>query len=109
MEIVHAARVDGVGEFGIYARVYLPIMAPTFAAAAIVTFMNGWNSYIWPLIIMKRQESRTMPLLLTSLTAGYTTDFGILMLAVAVCTLPTLILFFTQQKRFVAGILGSVK
>jgi lactose/L-arabinose transport system permease protein len=109
MEIVQAARVDGLGEFGIYTRVYFPIMSPTFAAAAIVTFMNGWNSYIWPLIIMKRQESRTMPLLLTSLTAGYHTDYGILMLAVAVCTLPTLILFFTQQRRFVAGILGAVK
>jgi lactose/L-arabinose transport system permease protein len=109
MEIVQAARVDGLGEFGIYARVYIPIMSPTFAAAAIVTFMNGWNSYIWPLIIMKRQQSRTMPLLLTALTAGYTTDFGILMLAVTVCTLPTLVLFFTQQRRFVAGILGSVK
>jgi lactose/L-arabinose transport system permease protein len=109
MEIVQAARVDGLGEFGIYVRIYLPIMAPTFAAAAIVTFMNGWNNYLWPLIIMKRQESRTMPLLLTSLTSGFTTDFGVLMLAVAVCTLPTLILFFTQQRRFVAGILGSVK
>ena len=109
MEIVQAARVDGLGEYGIYIRVYFPIMAPTFAAAAIVTFMNGWNSYIWPLIIMKSQEQRTMPLLLTGLTAGYTTDFGVLMLAVAVCTLPTIILFFTQQKRFVAGILGSIK
>jgi lactose/L-arabinose transport system permease protein len=109
MEIVQAARVDGLGEFGIYIRVYLPIMAPTFAAAAIVTFMNGWNSYLWPLIIMRRQQSRTMPLLLTSLTSGYHTDFGILMLAVAVCTLPTLILFFSQQRRFVAGILGSIK
>jgi lactose/L-arabinose transport system permease protein len=109
MEIVQAARVDGLGEFGIYARVYFPIMAPTFAAAAIVSFMANWNNYLWPLIIMQRQESRTMPLMLVGLTAGYTTDYGILMLAVTICTLPTLILFVTQQKRFVAGILGSVK
>jgi lactose/L-arabinose transport system permease protein len=109
LEIVQAARVDGLGEFNIYLRVYLPVMAPTFAAAAIVTFMNNWNNYLWPLIIMQRQESQTMPLLVTSLTSGYTTDYGILMLAVSICTLPTVILFFTQQKRFVAGILGSVK
>jgi lactose/L-arabinose transport system permease protein len=108
-EIVQAARVDGMGEFGIYVKIYLPVMAPTLAAAAIVTFMNNWNSYLWPLIIMQSQESRTMPLLITGLTAGYTTDYGILMLAVSICTLPTVILFFTQQKRFVAGILGSVK
>ena len=108
-EIVQAARVDGMGEFGIYAKIYLPVMAPTIAAAAIVTFMNNWNSYLWPLIIMQSQESRTMPLLITSLTSGYVTDYGMLMLAVSICTLPTVVLFFTQQKRFVAGILGSVK
>jgi lactose/L-arabinose transport system permease protein len=108
-EIVQAARVDGMGEFGIYLKIYLPVMAPTLAAAAIVTFMSNWNSYLWPLIIMQKEESRTMPLLITGLTAGYTTDYGILMLAVSLCTLPTVALFVTQQKRFVAGILGSVK
>jgi lactose/L-arabinose transport system permease protein len=108
-EIVQAARVDGVSEFGIYLRIYFPVMAPTFAAAAIVTFMANWNNYLWPLIIMQKQESRTMPMMLVGLTAGYVTDYGILMLAVTICTLPTVILFFTQQKRFVAGILGSVK
>jgi len=108
-EIVQAARVDGLGEFGIYARIYVPVMAPTFAAAAIVTFMNTWNAYLWPLVIMQSETSRTMPLLLSSLTSGYVTDYGILMLAVSICTLPTVIIFFTQQKRFVAGVLGSVK
>jgi lactose/L-arabinose transport system permease protein len=108
-EIVQAARVDGMGEFGIYAKIYLPVMAPTLAAAAIVSFMSNWNNYLWPLIIMQDQESKTMPLLITSLTSGYTTDYGILMLAVTICTLPTIVLFSSQQKRFVAGVLGSVK
>lgn len=109
METVQAARVDGLGELGIFFRIFVPIMAPTFAAAAIVTFMAAWNNYLWPLIIMQSQESQTMPLLITGLTAGYTTDYGILMLSVTITTLPTLILFFTQQKRFVEGVLGSVK
>jgi lactose/L-arabinose transport system permease protein len=108
-EIVQAARVDGMGEFGIYTKIYIPVMAPTIAAAGIVSFMNNWNNYLWPLIIMQDQESKTMPLLITSLTSGYTTDYGILMLAVSICTLPTVLLFFSQQKRFVAGVLGSVK
>ncbi|WP_010257453.1 carbohydrate ABC transporter permease [Treponema primitia] len=108
-EIVQAARVDGMGEFGIYLRIYLPVMSPTFVAAGIVTFMSGWNNYLWPLIIMQSQESQTMPLLITSLTSGYTTDYGILMLAVTICTLPTVLIFFALQKYFVAGILGSVK
>jgi lactose/L-arabinose transport system permease protein len=97
------------GEFRIYFQIYLPVMTPTFVAAGIVTFMNSWNNYLWPLIIMQRQESQTMPLMITSLTSGYTTDYGILMLAVTVCTLPTVIIFFILQKHFIAGVLGSVK
>jgi lactose/L-arabinose transport system permease protein len=108
-EIVQAARVDGMGEFRIYLQIYLPVMLPTFVAAGIVTFMNNWNSYLWPLIVMQSQENQTMPLMITSLTSGYTTNYGILMLAVTICTLPTVIIFFALQKHFVAGVLGSVK
>ncbi|MGL4987550.1 MAG: carbohydrate ABC transporter permease [Treponemataceae bacterium] len=109
LETIQAARVDGLSEFGIYLRIYVPIMTPTFAAAGIVTFMANWNNYLWPLIVMQSQEMQTMPLLITGLTAGYTTDYGLLMLALCIMTIPTVVLFFTQQKHFVEGILGSVK
>lgn len=109
MEIVQSARMDGMGEFSIYLRLYIPVMAPTFSAAAIVSFMNNWNNYLWPLIILQRQDSQTMPLLLAGLIAGYTTDYGILMLAVLICTLPTLILFISQQRRFVEAVLGHYR
>ncbi len=109
VEIIQAARVDGLSEFGIWARVYVPIMSPTFAAAAIVTFMNTWNSYMWPLIVMQSQDMRVMPLYVTSLTAGYVTDYGLLMLAVTIMTVPTVVLFFSQQRKFVEGVTGSVK
>ena len=109
IETIQAARVDGLSEFMSYCRVYLPIMKPTFAAAAIVTFMNGWNNYLWPLIVMQSQKMQTMPLLVTGLTSGYVTDYGLLMLCVTIMTLPTVLIFFTQQKRFVEGIIGSVK
>jgi len=108
-EIVQAARVDGLGEFGIYARIYVPVMGSTFAAAAIISFMGGWNNYLWPLIILLRKEAQTLPIMMVSMTLGYTTDYGALMLAVTISTLPTIILFFTQQRRFISGILGSVK
>ena len=109
IEIVQAARVDGVGEFNIFLRVYFPIMAPTFGAATIVTFMSNWNNYLWPLVVLQKQESQTMPLLLTGLIAGYTIDYGALMAAVLIFTLPTIIIFISQQRHFVVGIIGSVK
>lgn len=109
LETIHAARVDGLGEFQIFLRIYVPIMAPTFAAAAIVTFMNSWNNYMWPLIVMQSQEMQTMPLLVSGLTAVYVTDYGLLMLCVSIMTIPTVVIFFTQQKRFIEGVTGSVK
>jgi lactose/L-arabinose transport system permease protein len=109
MEIVQAARVDGVGEFGIYLKVYFPIMAPTFAAAGIVTFMGAWNNYLWPLIVLQRESTRTLPILIAQLTQGYVIDYGLLALAITVTTIPTILVFITQQRRFVEGILGAVK
>ena len=109
MELVQAARVDGVGEFGIFARIYMPVMSPTYAAAAIVTFMAGWNNFMWPLIILQKESSRTLPILITRLSEGYVTDYGVQLLAITLSIIPTLLIFITQQRRFVEGILGAVK
>ena len=109
MELVQAARVDGLGEFGIFFRIYMPVMSPTYAAAAIVTFMGGWNNFLWPLIILQRETSRTLPILITRLSEGYVTDYGVQLLAITLSIIPTLLIFITQQRRFVEGILGAVK
>jgi lactose/L-arabinose transport system permease protein len=109
LEIVQAARVDGVGEFSIFARIYCPVMMPTFAAAGVITFMGAWNNYLWPLVVLLKEKAQTLPLVLVSITLGYTTDYGLLMLAVSIATIPTVIIFFAAQKQFVNGILGSVK
>lgn len=109
MEIVEAARIEGLGELGIFLRMYVPIMKSTFAAAAVITFMNAWNSYLWPLIIMQAEESKTMPLLISSLIAGYTIDYGVLMLAVTLSILPTIVIFLLLQKYFAEGILSSIR
>lgn len=108
-EIIEAARIEGLGELGIFLRMYVPIMKSTFAAAAVITFMNAWNSYLWPLIIMQTEESKTMPLLISSLIAGYTIDYGVLMLAVTLSILPTMVIFLILQKYFTEGILSSIR
>lgn len=108
-EIIEAARIDGVGEWGIFFKMFLPIMKSTYAAAAIVSFMNAWNSYMWPLIVLQDENSKTMPILISGLTARYTIDYGSMMLAVTISTIPMLIIFFVLQKNFVEGITGSVK
>lgn len=108
-EIIEAARIDGCSELNIFIRFFVPTMRSTFAAAIIITFMNAWNSYLWPKVIMQTDDSITMPILVSGLKDGYFTDYGVLMLAVLICTSPTVLFFFFLQKQFTEGIAGSVK
>ncbi len=108
-DIIEAARIDGVSEIGIFFKMFLPTMRSTYAAAMTITFMNAWNNYLWPKIIMLSDKQTTMPMLVANLITGYVTDYGMLMLAVLVCTLPTVIIFFLLQKSFAEGITGAVK
>lgn len=108
-DIIEAARIDGLGEVGIFFRMFFPTMRSTYAAAMTITFMNAWNNYLWPKVILQTNESITMPMLISNLIAGYVTDYGMLMLAVLICTLPTVIIFFILQKSFAEGITGAIK
>ena len=108
-DLVEAARLDGLGEFGIFTKIFIPTMKSTYAAAIIVTFMTSWNNYLWPLIALQSPEKRTLPLVLSAMGSSYTPDYGMMMTAVVIATLPTALIFFVMQKQFVAGMTGSVK
>lgn len=108
-DIIEAARIDGLSEIGIFFRMFFPTMRSTYAAAMTITFMNAWNSYLWPKVAMQDKLSITMPMLVANLKEGYITDYGMLMLAVFLCTIPTVIIFFILQKSFAEGITGAVK
>lgn len=108
-DIIEASRIDGLNEIGIFFRMFFPTMRSTYAAAMTITFMNAWNSYLWPKVIMQDNASITMPMLVANLKEGYVTDYGMLMLAVLMCTIPTIIIFFILQKSFAEGITGAVK
>lgn len=108
-DIMEAARIDGLSELRIFFQMFIPTMRSTYAAAMTITFMNAWNSYLWPKVIMTDATSQTMPMVVANLTQGYVTDYGVLMLAVLICTLPTAIVFFCLQNAFAEGITGAVK
>lgn len=74
-----------------------------------ITFMNAWNSYLWPKVILVDGKTLTMPMLLANFIAGYVVDYGAMMLAVLFATLPTVVIFFVLQKSFTEGISGAVK
>lgn len=108
-ELLEAGRIDGLSELGLFIKIYMPTMKTTYAAAGIVTFMNAWNNFMWPLVILQSPNNYTVPLVISALGSGYTPDYGAIMLAIFITTIPTAVIFFVLQKYFVAGMLGSVK
>lgn len=108
-EVIQSARVDGLNDVQIFFRMYMPMMKATYATGMTITFMNAWNAYLWPNIVLLNDKEFTMPILLASLMTGYKMDYGAILLSVACCTLPTIIIFLALQKSFVNGVAGSVK
>ena len=89
---------------------FLPIMKSTYGAAMTVTFMNAWNNYLWPTIILQDSNQITMPMLVANLKSGYSVDYGMLMLGGIefVPFLPQLS-FCAYKRVFANGIAGAVK
>lgn len=108
-ELLEAGRIDGLNELSLFFRIYVPTMKTTYAAAGIITFMSSWNNYLWPLIVLQSPENKTVPMLISNLGSSYSPDYGIIMAAIVISTIPTALVFFLMQKHFVAGMTGSVK
>lgn len=108
-DIIEAARIDGLKEYQIFFRMFVPTQKSTYAAALTITFMAAWNAYLWPIVVMTDEKSITMPMLVANTIQGYVTDYGVVMVGVMFCTIPTVIIFFILQKSFAEGITGSIK
>lgn len=108
-ELRDAARMDGLKEWQIFLYIYVPVMRSTYAAATIIVFMANWNAYLWPLIVLQTNDMKTITLVVSSLVSAYTPDYGVIMMGAVLATLPTILVFFLLQRRFVQGILGGVK
>ena len=108
-DIIEAARLEGLSEVQIFFKMFIPVMKSTYGAAMTVTFMSAWNNYLWPTVILQDSKAITMPMLVANLKSGYSVDYGMLMLGVLICTLPTAIIFLCLQKSFANGITGAVK
>ncbi|MDP8299157.1 MAG: carbohydrate ABC transporter permease [Candidatus Tantalella remota] len=103
-DLIDAARIDGCSEFMIYRKVILPLIKPVLATLAIFTFLQQWNNFVWPLIIIHTSEMRTVPLALAVLTGQFGANFGMVMAGAVVATLPMLIVYLLFQKYIIKGI-----
>lgn len=103
-DLEEAAKIDGCGFLGCYWRIILPLMKPALAAVAIFTFMDTWNNFMGPLIYLNDQRLYPLSLGLFQFRLEHSTDFGMLMSASTIMTLPVIAVFFLAQKHFIQGI-----
>lgn len=109
-ELLEAARIDGLSEYGIFARIALPLVKPGIATLVIFTFVNIWNDFMGPLIYLNSTQLKTIQLGIRMFISQYGADYALIM-AASVCSLiPVLIVFVVCQRWFVEGIMaGGVK
>lgn len=109
-DIIEAGRIDGASEFGIFFRLIMPIMKPSFAAMAILNGMNSWNNFLWPLLVLRTSDKYTLPIGLNTLMTPYGNNYDLLIVGSFFSVLPILMLFLCFQKYFIEGMTaGAVK
>jgi multiple sugar transport system permease protein len=109
-EILEAARLEGAGEARIFAAVVLPLLKPILVTLGIFTFLNIWNDFMWPLIVLTDNRLQTLPVALASLSREHVQDNELMMAGAVVTVLPPLLLFLGLQRYYIQGLLlGSVK
>lgn len=113
-ELIEAARMDGASEFGIYLRIILPLARPVLAAQAVLTFLGAWNSFLWPLSVLRGQDMLTLPVgmnnMIGGVTAGSEPPIGAAMAAASLVIIPVILVFISVQKQYIAGLTaGGVK
>lgn len=109
-DMAEAARIDGAGELRIFWRVYLPLARPLVAVVAIFSFTGVWDDFLWPLVVTSSQDMQTVQLALTRFLGSGNVQYGALMAAAVLVTLPVLAVFLFNQRHFISGLTeGSVK
>ncbi|NLS85534.1 MAG: carbohydrate ABC transporter permease [Ruminococcaceae bacterium] len=110
-DLLESARIDGAGDLRVFFTIVLPTMKPALASLAILSFVQMWGNYLWPLIALNDRDNFTVPLVLALMRApGQVVDNGAIMLGASMALLPVVVFFLFFQKNFIQGILsGAVK
>ena len=106
-ELCEAARIDGMTEYGIYAKIMLPLAKPSLSTLTIFTFVNTWNDFLGPYIYLTRDAKKTIQLGLRSFIGQYSSEYGLIMAGSVVTMIPVIAVFLALQKYFVEGVASS--
>ncbi|MDR1900655.1 MAG: carbohydrate ABC transporter permease [Treponema sp.] len=102
-EYLDAARVDGLSEPGIFARIVFPNCTPVIATLSILSFRGQWDNLLWPLLVIQSEKMKTIPLYISKFSEEKMTDEGAMMAVAAIASIPIFILFFSLSRYFIGG------
>jgi alpha-1,4-digalacturonate transport system permease protein len=103
-ELIEAARIDGAGEFRIFARIVLPLCRPALAVVAIFSILWRWNDFLWPLLIAQKEELYTLPVALALLNGQLVVPYNIVLAMSVMSIIPVLFMFVFMQRQIIQGI-----
>jgi multiple sugar transport system permease protein len=104
MELDEAATIDGAGHLRIFTTIVLPLIRPALATVAVFAFMGSWNSFLWPLVVIRSPEFMTLPLGLSTLQGQFTTQWDVVMAGSVVSIVPIAIVYLLAQRHIIAGV-----
>ncbi|MFC0622548.1 carbohydrate ABC transporter permease [Kribbella deserti] len=104
IELDEAATLDGAGHLRIFARIVLPLIRPALATVAVFAFMGSWNSFLWPLVVIRSPELMTLPLGLSTLQGQFTTQWDVVMAGSVVSIVPIAVVYLLAQRHIIAGV-----
>ena len=107
VELEEAARIDGTSRLGVLFKIVLPLSLPAMATLAALTFLDSWNSSLWPLIVINTESNMTLPLGLTTFQGSHDTKWELLMAGNVFSLLPMLLVFFAAQRYFVRSVAAT--
>lgn len=109
-DYLDAGRIDGANIFQIFRKIALPMCIPTLATLAVTTFMESWNDYLWPLLMLTQREKMTLPIALATLQGTYNPQYNVLMAGSLVSMIPIIIIYIAAQRNFKDGMMaGGIK
>jgi multiple sugar transport system permease protein len=106
-ELDEAARLDGAGHLRIFGQIVLPLVGPSLATLTVFSFMSSWNSFLWPLVILRSEELKTLPLALAGMQGQYTTQWDVMMAGSVISILPMLAIYLFAQKYVIQGVANT--
>ncbi len=109
-ELLDAGRIDGATEFRILWQVVIPLSRGGLAVLALLSFLNAWNDYLWPLIALRSPDMFTLPIGLATLSGLYKIEWGMIMAGAVLTTLPVLVVFYITRHHLISGLAaGAIK